>query len=128
MGLTLGCAQCHDHKYDPLPQADYFRIEAFFSPIHFDKQDMAFHQYEMPLQDPERFEARKKAWKDHLEKIKKNADAFNKEISDRQIEHQLLVNPQTSRTGPTPARRRSPSPRTPCAPRKKRNGHARSHS
>ena len=35
MGLTLGCAQCHDHKYDPLPQADYFRIEAFFSPDKF---------------------------------------------------------------------------------------------
>ena len=94
MGLTLGCAQCHDHKYDPLPQADYFRIEAFFSPVNFDKQDLAFHQYEMPLQDPERWEVRKKAWKEHLEKIKKNAEAFSKEISQRAIEHQLLVNPQ----------------------------------
>ena len=94
MGLTLGCAQCHDHKYDPLPQADYFRIEAFFSPVNFDKQDLAFHQYEMPLQDPERWETRKKAWKEHLEKIKKNAEAFSKELSQREIEHQLLVAPQ----------------------------------
>ena len=94
MGLTLGCAQCHDHKYDPLPQQDYFRIEAFFSPVNFQKQDLAFHQYEMPLQDPERWETRKKAWKEHLEKIKKNAEAFSKELSQREIEHQLLVAPQ----------------------------------
>lgn len=30
MGLTLGCARCHDHKFDPLPQADYYRLLAFF--------------------------------------------------------------------------------------------------
>jgi uncharacterized membrane protein len=31
MGMTLACAQCHDHKYDPLPQKDYFRFYAFFN-------------------------------------------------------------------------------------------------
>lgn len=33
MGLTLACARCHDHKYDPLTQADYFRFYAFFNSI-----------------------------------------------------------------------------------------------
>jgi len=31
-GMTVGCAQCHDHKYDPIPQADYYRMRAIFEP------------------------------------------------------------------------------------------------
>jgi hypothetical protein len=31
LGATLGCAQCHDHKFDPLPQRDYYRLLAYFN-------------------------------------------------------------------------------------------------
>ena len=33
MGMTVGCARCHDHKIDPIPQADYYSMLAFFHDI-----------------------------------------------------------------------------------------------
>src|SRR5215813_8631651 len=32
MGMTVGCARCHDHKFDPIPQKDFYRIQAVFAP------------------------------------------------------------------------------------------------
>ncbi len=32
LGLSVGCAQCHDHRYDPISQIDYFRLRAIFEP------------------------------------------------------------------------------------------------
>lgn len=32
LGLTLHCAQCHNHRYDPIPQADYYHVRAIFEP------------------------------------------------------------------------------------------------
>ncbi len=32
MGMTVGCARCHDHKFDPIRQQDFYRIQAVFAP------------------------------------------------------------------------------------------------
>ncbi|MBK8037589.1 MAG: PSD1 domain-containing protein [Verrucomicrobiaceae bacterium] len=34
LGLTMQCVKCHDHKYDPVDQADYYRLRAVFEPLH----------------------------------------------------------------------------------------------
>jgi len=34
LGLTLSCAQCHNHRYDPIPQTEYFQIRAIFEPAY----------------------------------------------------------------------------------------------
>jgi len=31
LGLTMGCARCHDHKFDPIPQRDYYRLQTIFA-------------------------------------------------------------------------------------------------
>ena len=38
LGLTMGCARCHNHKFDPIPQRDYYRLAALFKGA-FDEHD-----------------------------------------------------------------------------------------
>ena len=38
LGLTMGCARCHDHKFEPLSQRDYYRLQAFFSSSKFNRE------------------------------------------------------------------------------------------
>ncbi|MEM7558622.1 MAG: DUF1549 and DUF1553 domain-containing protein [Planctomycetota bacterium] len=33
LGMSMACARCHDHKFDPIPQQDYFKLRSFFEPI-----------------------------------------------------------------------------------------------
>ena len=42
LGLTLRCARCHDHKFDPLPTRDYYRLQAVFASTQFAERPAAF--------------------------------------------------------------------------------------
>ena len=38
LGLTFGCARCHNHKFEPITQRDYFAMQAFFTPAVFQRE------------------------------------------------------------------------------------------
>ena len=44
MGLSVACAQCHDHRYDPIPQTDYYALRAIFEPA------LDYQQWQTPVQ------------------------------------------------------------------------------
>ena len=47
LGLGMRCAKCHDHKFDPILQKDYYRLQAFFAPIAWRDDLVAATQAEM---------------------------------------------------------------------------------
>ena len=46
LGLTVGCARCHDHKFDPIPTRDYYRLQAVFSTTAFASRPLPFQRFE----------------------------------------------------------------------------------
>lgn len=65
LGLTVGCARCHDHKYDPIPQKDYYRLAGVFASTNY-------HAYPLVSKDVV----------DEYEKKKKELDDREKALKD----------------------------------------------
>jgi hypothetical protein len=57
MGLTIGCARCHDHKFDPIEQEDFFRLQAVFSPL-LQRDDLPA----APQETVSRYKAQESEW------------------------------------------------------------------
>src|SRR5262249_57558009 len=65
LGLTVGCAKCHDHKFDPIPQADYYRLQAFFA---------AYQPADIPAgrhEEMEHYRAELRAWEEKTAELRK---------------------------------------------------------
>ncbi len=41
LAITVGCARCHDHKFDPIPQRDFYRLASSFAGVHFGERTIA---------------------------------------------------------------------------------------
>lgn len=96
LGLTVACAQCHDHRYDPVSQADYFRLRAIFDPVY------DWEQWRLPgarvysLYKPEE-RAAAAAIEAEAAKIDAAADAMRKAFLDEIFETEIIKLPEEVR-------------------------------
>jgi hypothetical protein len=85
MGLTLACAQCHDHKYDPISQRDYYSFYSFFNNVKERDSDFLNPRPTLPVPNPDQeprladLKARITALKERLERDDPLMDVAQKE-------------------------------------------------
>jgi hypothetical protein len=89
LGLGMGCARCHDHKFDPILQKDYYRLQAFFAGIAF--------RDDVPLATPEEVAVHQKQlaeWEQQTAEVRAEIDALEKPKLDKLAEAQVKMFPQ----------------------------------
>ena len=77
MGLTLGCARCHDHKFDPLTQHDYYRIQSIFAGVSYGSRAEQGSNYDRMKTKAERL-------KPEIERLTQNAAALQEQTGLQQ--------------------------------------------
>jgi len=112
LGLTVHCAQCHDHRYDPIPQADYYRLRAVFEPA-FDwkrwKNPAQRLVSLMPSVDRSLADCVEQAAKVH----DAEATRLHDELIEKFVQKQLLLVPESRREAVIAARRTPAAKRSP---------------
>ena len=112
LGLTVACAQCHDHRYDPISQADYYRFRAIFDPAYDWKKWRNPNQRLYSLYTPE-----ERAKADELEKqavaLTKESQDINKKFLDEVFEEEIVKLPEEEREPYREARAKADKDRTP---------------
>ncbi len=91
LGMTVGCARCHNHKFDPILQADYYRLQAIFASVSlkdseiFTPDEKATHETAMKA-----FEARLKPITDEIAAIERPVRERIKEERKAKLEKRFL--------------------------------------
>ncbi len=78
LAMGMGCARCHDHKFDPIPRTDYFRLRAFFEPM-LPRDDVA----PMTAAEREAYELALAAWKEKTKEIRDEIATIEKPYRER---------------------------------------------
>ena len=77
LGMTVGCARCHNHKFDPIPQADYYKLQAVLSATEFEDQSIATPE------EQARYEEAKKAYEARLKPLAGAIEMIEKPYRER---------------------------------------------
>jgi mono/diheme cytochrome c family protein len=96
MGMTVACAQCHDHRYDPITQADYYRLRAVFDPAYNWEAWRAPAQRLYSLYSPEE-RAKAAEIETQAKAIETEARAISKKFLDEIFEVEILKLPEADR-------------------------------
>src|SRR5688572_27952888 len=87
LGTTLACAQCHNHKYDPFTQKDYFRLLSFFAGGDFDSRSFGdgtrYFEPTLDLATPEQEAARKELQAD-IDRLDRELKTVTPELREAQ--------------------------------------------
>jgi hypothetical protein len=83
LGLTVNCARCHNHKFDPIPQADYYRLQAVFAATEFKDIPIASEEEKARYEEARKaFEARLAPIKAQIEEIEK---PFRQQLREEKV-------------------------------------------
>ncbi len=81
LGMTLGCARCHDHKFDPIPTRDYYALAGIFRSTAWLVHENVSRWSEMPLPVDEELEKRLIAHTKKVERLTKQIAAMKERLT-----------------------------------------------